>query len=210
LDRVFRSNKVYTHAAKLMESLSDNEIINRVLSGNTRSFAGLVERHQDKAMTLAMRMLRNREEAEDAVQDAFVKAFSALDKFERRSRFSTWLYRIVFNVCSTALSKRTKAQLPFSENGEEGNEKEIPDSGEMPDLALEGEEFRQHVLDAINELPPLYSGITTMFYLDDLSYEEIAAITGSPLGTVKAQLFRARAMLREEVLRRTGAKELML
>jgi len=193
-----------------MESLSDNEIINRVLSGNTRSFAGLVERHQDKAMTLAMRMLRNREEAEDAVQDAFVKAFSALDKFERRSRFSTWLYRIVFNVCSTALSKRTKAQLPFSENGEEGNEKEIPDSGEMPDLALEGEEFRQHVLDAINELPPLYSGITTMFYLDDLSYEEIAAITGSPLGTVKAQLFRARAMLREEVLRRTGAKELML
>ena len=210
MDHVFRSNKVYTHAAKLMESLSDNEIINRVLSGNTRSFAGLVERHQDKAMTLAMRMLRNREEAEDAVQDAFVKAFSALDKFERRSRFSTWLYRIVFNVCSTALSKRTKAQLPFSENGEEGNEKEIPDSGEMPDLALEGEEFRQHVLDAINELPPLYSGITTMFYLDDLSYEEIAAITGSPLGTVKAQLFRARAMLREEVLRRTGAKELML
>ena len=192
-----------------MKPLSDHEIINRVLVGNTRSFADLVERHQDKAMTLAMRMLRNREEAEEAVQDAFVRAFNALAQFEKRSSFSTWLYRILFNVCSTVLSKReVPLQSISSNNNEEKSEEEIPDFSEIPDSVFEGEEFRQHVIDAMNELPPLYSGITTMFYLDDLSYEEIAKITGSPLGTVKARLFRARVMLREGILRRTETKEL--
>ncbi|MGA9408435.1 MAG: sigma-70 family RNA polymerase sigma factor [Bacteroidota bacterium] len=193
-----------------MKPLSDHEIINRVLVGNTRSFADLVERHQDKAMTLAMRMLRNREEAEEAVQDAFVRAFNALAQFEKRSSFSTWLYRILFNVCSTVLSKReVPLQSISSNNNEEKSEEEIPDFSEIPDSVFEGEEFRQHVIDAMNELPPLYSGITTMFYLDDLSYDEIAKITGSPLGTVKARLFRARVMLREGILRRTETKELV-
>lgn len=191
-----------------MQSQSDDEIISRVLGGNRRSFAELVERHKDKAMTLAMRMLRNREEAEEAVQDAFVRAFNALEGFEKRSSFSTWLYRILFNVCSTALSKRGAPQI-LSDMNQAEREDDIPDLGEIPDSIVEGEEFRQHVLDAMNELPPLYSGITTMFYLDELSYEEIVTITGSPLGTVKARLFRARAMLRDGILRRIGTKELV-
>jgi RNA polymerase sigma-70 factor (ECF subfamily) len=191
-----------------MESLSDHEIISRVLSGNTRSFADLVERHKDKAMTLAMRMLRNREEAEEAVQDAFVRAFNALGQFEKRSTFSTWLYRILFNVCSTILSKRGEpVQSISSDKNKEEWEDEIPDFSEIPDSIVEGEEFRRQVIEALNELPPLYSGIATMFYLDDLSYEEIVTITGSPLGTVKARLFRARAMLRDGIVRRIGTEE---
>ena len=191
-----------------MESLSDHEIISRVLSGNTRSFADLVERHKDKAMTLAMRMLRNREEAEEAVQDAFVRAFNALGQFEKRSTFSTWLYRILFNVCSTILSKRGEpVQSISSDKNKEEWEDENPDFSEIPDSIVEGEEFRRQVIEALNELPPLYSGIATMFYLDDLSYEEIVTITGSPLGTVKARLFRARAMLRDGIVRRIGTEE---
>ena len=191
-----------------MESLSDHEIISRVLSGNTRSFADLVERHKDKAMTLAMRMLRNREEAEEAVQDAFVRAFNALGQFEKRSTFSTWLYRILFNVCSTILSKRGEpVQSISSDKNKEEWEDEIPDFSEIPDSIVEGEEFRRQVIEALNELPPLYSVIATMFYLDDLSYEEIVTITGSPLGTVKARLFRARAMLRDGIVRRIGTEE---
>ncbi len=192
-----------------MESLSDHEIISRVLGGNTRSFADLVERHKDKAMTIAMRMLRNREEAEEAVQDAFVRAFNALGQFENRSAFSTWLYRILFNVCSTILSKRGESlQSISSDKNEEEHDDEIPDFSEIPDLIVEGKEFRQQVIEALNELPPLYSGIATMFYLDDLSYEEIVTITGSPLGTVKARLFRARAMLRNGIVRRISTEEL--
>jgi RNA polymerase sigma-70 factor (ECF subfamily) len=192
-----------------MESLSDHEIISRVLDGKTRSFADLVERHKNKAMTLAMRMLRNREEAEEAVQDAFVRAFNALGQFEKRSTFSTWLYRILFNVCSTILSKRgeTAKSISSDKNEDEGKD-EIPDFSEIPDSIVEGEEFRRQVIEALNELPPLYSGIATMFYLDDLSYEEIVTITGSPLGTVKARLFRARALLRDGIVRRIGTEEL--
>ena len=192
-----------------MESLSDYEIISRVLGGNTRSFADLVDRHKDKAMTLAMRMLRNREEAEEAVQDAFVRAFNALGQFEKRSTFSTWLYRILFNVCSTRLSKRGEPTQSISSGKNEGEcEDEIPDFSEVPDSIVEGEEFRRQVIETLNELPPLYGGIATMFYLDDLSYEEIVTITGSPLGTVKARLFRARAMLRDGIVRRIRTKEL--
>ena len=192
-----------------MESLSDHEIISRVLDGKTRSFADLVERHKNKAMTLAMRMLRNREEAEEAVQDAFVRAFNALGQFEKRSTFSTWLYRILFNVCSTILSKRgeTAKSISSDKNEDEGKD-EIPDFSEIPDSIVEGEEFRRQVIEALNELPPLYSGIATMFYIDDLSYEEIVTITGSPLGTVKARLFRARALLRDGIVRRIGTEEL--
>lgn len=160
-------------------------------------------------MTLAMRLLRNREEAEEAVQDAFVRAYRALERFEKRSSFSTWLYRIVFNVCSTALSKRGEQLQQVSVEKNDGVPvDEIPDLGEIPDSIVEGEEFKRDVVDAMNELPPLYGGIATMFYLDDLSYEEIAKITGSPLGTVKARLFRARAMLRDGIVRRTGLREL--
>ena len=95
----------------------------------------------------------------------------------------------------------------FSEKNEGEREDEIPDFSEIPDSIVEGEEFRRQVIEALNELPPLYSGIATMFYLDDLSYEEIVTITGAPLGTVKARLFRARALLRDAIVRRIGIKE---
>jgi len=192
-----------------MDALPDYEIISRVLSGHTRLFSELVDRHQDRAMSLAMRLLRNREEAEEAVQDSFVRAFKALERFEKRSTFSTWLYRIVYNVCSTALSKRWESfEQTSMVRGSPEHENNIPDFSEIPDSVVEGEELKQNVVDAMNELPPIYSGIATMFYLYDLSYEEIVKITGSPLGTVKARLFRARAMLRDGIIRRTGLREL--
>jgi RNA polymerase sigma factor (sigma-70 family) len=205
----WKSKQLYAHCANVMEALSDHEIITRVLGGHTRLFSELVERHKDRAMTLAMRLLRNREEAEEAVQDAFVRAFKALERFEKRSSFSTWLYRILYNVCSTALSKRGESLEEISiEKNDGGGENEIPDFSEIPDSVVEGEELKQNVVDAMNELPPLYSGMTTMFYLDELTYEEIVKITGSPLGTVKARLFRARAMLRDGIIRRTGMREI--
>jgi RNA polymerase sigma-70 factor (ECF subfamily) len=192
-----------------METPTDHEIIRRVRGGETRSFADLIDRHKDKAMTVAIRMLKNREDAEEAIQDAFVRAFRALNRFEERSSFSTWLYRIVFNVCSTTLSKRGELLQPDAHDGNEGEwNSEIPDVGEIPDAIVEQKEFRENVLDALNELPPLYGGMLTMFLLDDLSYEEIVKITGLPLGTVKARLFRARAMLRDAVLQRTDLKEI--
>ncbi|MFA6455707.1 MAG: sigma-70 family RNA polymerase sigma factor [Bacteroidota bacterium] len=181
---------------------TDNDIIRRVLDGDQKAYAELVDRHKEKAMTLAMRMLKNRHDAEEALQDAFVRAFRALPGFEWKSSFPTWFYRIVFNVCSTALSKRGEMRF-FSIDEEQGDDVkiEVPSDDEEPDIAFESKEFSAIVRKEIETMEESYSTILTLFFLQDLSYEEIVSITGLPLGTVKNRLFRARMLLRTAVLR---------
>jgi RNA polymerase sigma-70 factor (ECF subfamily) len=181
---------------------TDNEIIQRVIEGEERAYAQLVERHKDKAMTLAVRMLKNRSEAEEALQDAFVRAYRALPGFERKSSFSTWFYRIVFNVCSSALNKRGNNNLLSidTENDEE-MKIEISSDDDEPDIELESKEFSEIVRREISTMDESYSSILTMFFLQEMSYEEIISVTGLPLGTVKNRLFRARTQLRSAVLR---------
>ncbi len=87
---------------------NDVAIVQKVLGGDKRAYAELVDRHKEKAMTLAIRMLKNREDAEEAIQDTFVRAFNALPRFEWKSSFSTWFYRIVYNVCATHLTRRER------------------------------------------------------------------------------------------------------
>src|SRR5579863_4706102 len=105
----------------------DSEIIQRILAGDAHAYAELVNRHKARGMTLALRMLNSREDAEEALQDAFVRAFRALPKFEMKSSFGTWFYRIVFNVCSTALQKRGAA-FAVSLDDEDGLVLTIPSS----------------------------------------------------------------------------------
>ncbi len=180
----------------------DIDIARRVLDGDTRAYAELVDRHKDQAMTLAMRMLKNRHDAEEALQDAFVRAYKALPGFEWKSNFSTWLYRILFNVCSTALSKRG-AQQVFSIDDEKMNDRsaELPSADIEPDIILENNEFSIIVRKEIEKMNEQYSSILTLFFLQEMSYEEIMAVTGLPLGTVKNRLFRARLILRDAVLK---------
>jgi RNA polymerase sigma-70 factor (ECF subfamily) len=182
--------------------ITENEIIRRVIEGDQRAYTELVDRHKDKALTLAMRMLKNRSEAEEALQDAFVRAYRALPSFERKSTFSTWFYRIVFNVCSSALSKRGNNNLLSIDIENDDELKiEIPSDGEMPDVELESKEFYEIVRKEISAMEVSYSSILTMFFLQEMSYEEIISATGLPLGTVKNRLFRARLQLRSAVLR---------
>ncbi|HLA68439.1 MAG TPA: sigma-70 family RNA polymerase sigma factor [Bacteroidota bacterium] len=178
---------------------TDQEIIESVLAGDKKAFSELVNRHKDRAMTLAVRMLKNREEAEEALQDAFLRAFNALSRFEWRSSFSTWFYRIVYNVCSTALSKKGEdIHISISDNEEE-MKRELPDAEPGPDVQLESSEMRSVVVDEINRLPATYSSVVTMFFLHEMSYDEIVSVTGMPLGTVKAKLFRARLLLQKAI-----------
>ncbi len=189
-------------------STTDREIIERVISGDRRAYARLVDRHKDKAMTLAMRMLKDREDAEEAVQDAFLRAFNALGRFEWKSSFSTWFYRIVFNVCSTLLSRRG-ADLTISLQGEGDNPAtDLLDSDPTPEMDLESAEIARIIREEIDLLPASYSSVVTLFFLQEMSYAEIVDITGMPLGTVKARLFRARTMLKKAILRRTNDKAL--
>jgi len=183
---------------------NDGAIVQEVLAGNKRAFGDLVDRHKDKAMTLAMRMLRNREDAEEAIQDAFVRAFNALPRFEWKSSFSTWFYRIVYNVCATQLSRRGE-DLHIAIDTREDEEALALPSGELPpDIRYESIELEQIVLKEIEKLPLPYSAVCTLFFVHDMSYDQIVEVTGMPLGTVKVRLFRGRIMLREGVVKQLG------
>ncbi len=183
---------------------SDQEIIQRILAGEKRAYAELVDRHKDKAMTLAMRMLKNRQEAEEALQDAFVRAFNALPRFEWKSSFATWFYRIVYNVCATALGKRGE-EIHYSLDDEESLvHVEAASDDYIPDLQFETSEVQRIVADVIQNLPPKYTSVLTMFFIQEMSYDEIVEVTGLPLGTVKVRLFRGRTLLRNAIVERFG------
>jgi len=182
---------------------TDREIIQRVLDGDVRSFGILVDKHKAKAMTLAIRILKNREDAEEALQDAFVRAYRALSSFEWKSSFSTWLYRIVYNTCVTAVGKRNgNHHLSIDIVDEEGPKVEIESDELQPDIKMESEEFSKIVYEEVEKLPFAYGSTFTLFTIQDMSYEEIVQVTGLPLGTVKARLFRARTMLRKAIVNR--------
>ena len=186
-----------------MKDNTDQEIIRRVLSGEQKAYAELVDRHKEKAMTLAMRMLKNRQDAEEALQDAFIRAFRALQSFEWKSSFSTWFYRIVFNVCSTKLNVRDRALIFSIDEELDGELKfEIPSDADEPDIEFESKEFTSIVKQEIEKIGAGYSSILTMFFMQEMSYEEIVSVTGLPIGTVKNRLFRARNELRTAVLKR--------
>jgi RNA polymerase sigma-70 factor (ECF subfamily) len=183
----------------------DYAIIQRILKGEKKAYAEIVDRHKDRALTLASRMLRNREDAEEALQDAFVRAFNALPRFEWKSSFSTWFYRIVYNVCASRLEKKADPMhVSIQEDEQESHTPELVSDEIPPDIALESSELNTIILEEINKLPEAYGATFTLFYVQDMSYEEIVEVTDLPLGTVKARLFRARTLLRDAVVRRIG------
>ena len=186
--------------AELTASYGEQAIIERVLAGETRAFALLIDAHKDNAMTLALRMLKNREDAEEALQDAFVRAFRSLGRFEGKSKFATWLYRIVFNVCASRSRRRELHEVRIDDAPSD----EMPIAADRPDILCEGAEFQRIVADAIDALPPVYGAIFTLYAVNEMSYEEIAEVADLPINTVKTRLFRARALLRTSVADRMG------
>lgn len=175
-----------------MEFLHDDIYIEQVLNGNTKAFAFLVDKYKVLVYTVAFRILRNHEDTEEIVQDAFVKAYHALGSFEKKSKFSTWLHRIVYN---SAISKTRKKKLETNplddfliENYSIDNTFE-----NLDELTHEEQKTLLDVL--ISKLDPEESAIISMYYISDHSTDEIAEITGLSLSNVKVKLHRIRAKL---------------
>jgi len=179
--------------------ISDDDIISRLRKGERQLFGVLVGRYKDRGFSLALRILRNREEAEEALQDAFVRAYNGLGSFAGDSAFGTWFYRILYNVCMTALSRKKKreglVELDESPAHDPGAEPAQP--GDYS--GLERQDLVSHVIAALDRLPEKYASIISMFYIQELSYPEIAGVTGMPLGTVKTHLSRGRLLLQDEI-----------
>ncbi len=186
---------------------ADSEIVKRAQAGDHDAFRILVERYQGRAYGLALRILRNEEQAKDAVQDSFLKVYRSLDRFEGRAGFYTWLYRIVMNQCLDH-KRRDKSDREVEWNDEsavgvlDASELAASPAGrdadwEAPDVAIERSEIRQAVARAINALPEDARRTIQLREIDGLSYKEIAEAMGIPKGTVMSRLHYARQRLRE-------------
>ncbi len=175
-----------------MTITNDQHYIDRVLKGDTQAYTFLVNRYKNMVFTLAMRMLRNKEEAEEVSQDAFIKAFSKLSKFKGDAKFSTWLYKVVYNTSLDRLKKmkRNVQVVPM----EEVTERQIKTMDNALDQ-MEQNERSEAVQQCLNFLPSDESALLTLFYFEELSLKEISKITTTSINNLKVKLFRSRKKL---------------
>ena len=181
-------------------TLADEDLVALVLRGREDLYANLVRRYQRKLMAHVIRMVRNREDALEIVQDAFVKAYQHLARYDRKYRFSTWIYSIASNTAIDHLRRKRISTVSLDEpmqfdDGEVAREPEGP--ARTAEEIHEGREMLELVEDAIGQLPENYRELLLLRHPGNRSYEEIANMTKLPLGTVKNRIFRARAKLRE-------------
>lgn len=198
-----------------MQDLSDRDAVSRAQKGDQEAFRVLVERYQGRIHRLAHRVLRDDEQARDAVQDAFLKAYTNLGSFEGRSSFYTWLYRLAMNLCLDARRRdRSDRFVSTPENGDleriatldsrPAGEQHWRSHEEAPDEAVGRGELRAAVARAIAALPDAARETLVLREVEGLSYAEIADALDIPKGTVMSRLHYARRRV-QEILREAGA-----
>lgn len=170
-------------------------LIQRAQKGNHDAFAALVDEHQRYIYNLALRVVKDENEALDLAQETFVRAWMALPNFKGQSQFRTWLYRIVTNLCYNRLPNLRRSLNDLGDDVME-NIPETDSSFDNPAHEFESNETRSYLHQAIERLDENYRLLITMRYQNELSYEEIASTLNLPLGTVKTGIFRAKAQLR--------------
>lgn len=165
----------------------DGRIVDRVRSGEVDAFAVLVSRYQRPVLSLGYRFFRAREDAEDFAQEVFLQAFRRLETFRSSGRFYSWLMRIAYNHGSRVARSRPPfdCQRPA----------QPIDPAPRPDEALERAQARRAVADAVGRLPARYADCIELFFFFDLSYQEVSAVTGFPLNTVRSHIRRAKLLL---------------
>lgn len=178
--------------------LSDETLVARILGGNGAEFEVLVRRHQGAIYSFILRMVRDPEEAMDLCQEVFLKVFSSLERFDPQFRFTTWLYRIASNTAIDEIRRRrTGALLSLDAPvADDSGPREVAGDEPRPDEMLAARETKGRLEEALRELPDGYREVLLLRHQGERRYDEIARITGLPIGTVKNRIFRAREMLR--------------
>jgi len=179
-------------------------IVRRCLRGDERAYRELVERYQPQVYSLALRMVRRAEDAEDLTQETFVRMFRALDRYDPTRAFGAWLMTIASRLCIDHIRRGKFRPNPLTRR-EPGTDEEysidVPDLGLRPDEVVEHQEEERRGQELIDSLPPHYRIVVLLRHQQQLSYEEIAEVLSLPLGTVKARVHRARALLKERIAR---------
>jgi len=174
-------------------------LVSAAKGGDATAFEELVNRYERKIFRLGMNITQNREDAEDVMQDAFLKAFRNLDNFQGDSRFYTWLVRIAVNEALMKLRKRRPNQVSLDEPVKEGEDpvfREIEDWGPSPEQRFAQTELNQILNQVIGELEPIFRVVFLLRDVEGLSTEESAQILGISVAAVKSRLLRARLRLR--------------
>ena len=180
----------------------DADLLQRCLAGEERAYRALVSRYQSRVFSLALRMVRQREDAEDLTQETFVRMFRAAARYDPTRPFAAWLFTIASRLCIDHIRRRRLPSVPLM-RAEPGSDEErtidIVDPGFGPEEIASRNEEERRAQDMIDSLPPHYRIVVMLRHQEDLSYDEIAAALDMPLGTVKARIHRARALLRGRI-----------
>ena len=166
------------------------DLVERSKGGDLTAFEELVVMYQKQIYNLSYRMMGSEEDACDMTQEAFLKAFKSIRKFNGKSSFGTWVYRIAVNVCIDELRKRKRVKLypvVHNDNPEDGSGKLITDTGDLPEDRIERRETREQVQRAINRLAEEHRVMIILRDIQGRSYQEIAGILGLNIGTVKSR-----------------------
>jgi RNA polymerase sigma-70 factor (ECF subfamily) len=185
----------------------DERLVSDAISGSGGAFGVLFERYERKIFRIAYRVLRNREDAEDAVQQAFARAFVHLHEFQGQSRFSTWLTRIAINEALMLIRKRRPGHTSIERHGAVEAENmvfDIEDSAITSEQHCGQQQLHSFLVEAIRSLRPILRSVVQLYEIGELSTNETGEILGLPTGTVKARVFRARSELRRKL---SGVRE---
>jgi RNA polymerase sigma-70 factor (ECF subfamily) len=184
---------------------ADLALVQRAQANDRAAFNEIVLRYKGKVYNYIYRMVHSALDAEDLTQETFVRAYLSIRSFQSRASLNTWLFRIATNLCIdySRKLKRTPAHVVSlsqeQEDGEGEIEREIPDRAFDPQRLLLNKELGAHLEKALRELPEKQRTVVLLYDMEGLPYEEIAAIVGCPLGTVKSRLFNARSSLRDKL-----------
>ena len=188
-----------------MNKFSDQEILDSVIRGNQADYGIIVDRYKNKAFSLLKRMLKNEQDAEETLQDCFLKAYNSLNSFKGEAKFSTWFYRIVYNTALTKLSsKKRKTENEMSSVDDHFDLKSDFDfrSSEKKDLSV-------FINELVNQLPERFATVINLYYLNEMSCEEISKVLDISVSNVKVVLHRSRNALKDLIVKKDLVKELV-
>ncbi len=186
-------------------SLADGELITRALAGREESFEELVRRYQRPIVAYVYRMVGDYDSALDLTQEVFIRIYNSLGRYRPEFKFSTWIYRIAHNAAIDHLRRSDSSRTEDLEVEGEGGQtfqRPLASKAPTPEQLSERNERRVEIEEVIGQLPPAYRELIVLRHAHDFSYDEIAEVTGLPLGTVKNRIFRAREAMRAQLVER--------
>lgn len=179
---------------------SDEELIQRFQNGDAYAFDQLVIRYKDRLLNFVYNFIRSRIDAEDIVQETFLRLYKNKHLYKRIAKFSTWLYTIAANLAKTELRKRKRRSILFLSNmGYENKDYDLPDNSLTPDIKVDNDIKIDMIRNEIDKLPLKFKDVIVLRDIQEFSYEEISNILSIPIGTVKSRVNRGRQRLQKKL-----------